>query len=616
MTKVVLYVMLSCICFAQPNQSQRIELTVEGKKWAEETLRNLSLEEKIGQMLQVRYFADYPSFNSAEYKALRDELRKYNIGSVVLGLHFDASGPMRNSPLAQATVANQLQRDSKLPLLIAADLERGVASPLTDVPSFPWPMAFGAIGDPNNVERFGAITARESRAVGIHWALAPVADVNNNPANPIINTRAFGDDPEQVGSLVAAFIRGAHEYGMLVSAKHFPGQGDTAVDSHHGLPMIAGSLEHLQSIEFLPFKRAIDARADSILLAHARVPILEPDPGKISTVSFNIVSSILKGQLGFKGVVITDAMEMSAVSSLYGRRAALEAVKAGCDVIALPINVDGAFRAILEAVQRGEISQARIDESVRKILQLKASVGLNQSRFVDLEEVSKLAGRPDDLDFAQHISDDAVTLVRDNRKMLPLRASEITLPNHATIQPQPRGKHGIAAILITESLASNSGHDFERALKARRADTAVFYADDEVAEKVSQEILKAVNEADKVIVAAYVYHTAARQTMREGKLVNLFGLPGPSGRLLRRVLAIAPEKTVVVAIGSPYIIENFPEIQTYICTYAPVPTSEIAAVKALFGEIQGHGKLPVTLPNTASRGFSLPWPTRPLTSGK
>src|SRR5260370_12716047 len=418
-------VMLSCLWFpnvnAERDKSEPVRVTEEDRRWTEQTLKGVSLEEKVGQMLQVRYFADYMSFESKEYKSLHDELQKYHIGSVVFGMHFNHSGPARSSPLDAAKVANQLQRDSKLPLLLAADIERGVASRLNDVPAFPWPMAFGAVGDEKEVERFGAITAQEARAIGVQWALAPVADVNSNPANPVINDRSFGEDPERVGALVAAFIRGAHENGLLVTAKHFPGNGDTSTDAHRDVASVDSSVEHLQKVEFPPFKRAIEAGVDSILLAHARVPAIEPDPGKITTVSEKVVNGALRHDLGFKGVVVTDALEMRGITKIYDpakgsptARAAVDAVKAGCDVIMIPTDLDRAFRAIIDAVRNGEIPESRIDESVRKILEMKAALVLAKSRFVDLDQVSALTGKPEDMSFAQHISDEAITLVRND----------------------------------------------------------------------------------------------------------------------------------------------------------------------------------------------------------
>ena len=348
-------------------------------------------------MLQVRYYADNPSFESLEYKQLRVRLQKYHIGSVIFGMHFNQAGPIKSSALDAAKVANQLQRDSKLPLLLAADLERGVASRLKDVPPFPWPMSFGAMGNTNEVERFGAVTAREARAIGVHWALAPVADVNNNPANPVIDDRSFAENAEVVGSLAVSFIRGAHEGGLLVTAKHFPGHGDSSTDSHKSIPTVEGDLAHLWAVEFPPFQRSIEAGVDSVLLAHARVPALDPDTNKIATISSRVVTDTLRGRLGFKGVVLTDAIEMQGITALYDpklgsptARAAVDAIKAGCDVIMVPTDLDGAFNAIVTAVRRGEISETRIDESVRRILQMKASVGLHKSRFVDLNQVAAL----------------------------------------------------------------------------------------------------------------------------------------------------------------------------------------------------------------------------------
>ncbi len=312
----------------------------ETSAWVRHAVQTLTLEEKVGQLIQLRYFADYSDFDSAPYQHLREQIRKYHVGSVAFNMHIGRSGILRCSALDAARVANQLQRDSELPLLLAADFERGTASRLKDVPDFPWPMAFGAAGDVIAAEQFGAITAREARAVGVHWVLAPVADVNSNPANPIINVRSFGEDPEQVGDLAAAFIRGAHKNGLLVTAKHFPGHGDSSVDSHRGVPMVGSDLPHLQKIELVPFKKAIDAGVDSILLAHASVPAIEPDPGKIATISSKVINELLRKQLGFKGVVLTDAMEMAAVAKLYdpqlgnpGVRAAIDAIKAGSDVI-------------------------------------------------------------------------------------------------------------------------------------------------------------------------------------------------------------------------------------------------------------------------------------------
>jgi beta-N-acetylhexosaminidase len=602
----------------KPAESQSIGLTNKGRKWVTQTLKGMSLETKVGQMLQIRYYADYKGFDSAEYLGLRDEILKYHIGSLVLYTHSSVSGLLRVSPTSAARVANQLQLDSELPLLMAADIERGTAPRLTDVPSFPWPMAFGAAADLRLVESFGSVTALEARAVGIHWALAPVADANTNPANPTINDRSFGEDPEQVGALVAAFIKGAHEGGLLVTAKHFPGSGDMSIDPHRAISSIDEDLDHLQKFEFPPFKAAVSVDVDSIMPAHARVPALDPDSDKIATISAKVVTDTLKGQLGFKGVVVTDALVMRGLMGLYdpqkgnpAARAAVDAIKAGCDVIMLPGDLDAAYHAIIAAVRSGEIPESQIDASVRKILEMKAAVGLDRNRFVDIDQAAALTSKPQDMALAQQVADGAVTLVRDNGKVLPLQkfaasSKELKAEN---ADAQPSGS--LVVILLAEGLEDTSGRDFERETRARRPDAAIFRFDRRFPNSMVPQLLRTVRDAGQVVLATYIIHESVRETTVNGNRMSYFGIRGRSGDLFQDIVTSYPEKTVVIALGSPYLMGSFPSIQTYVCTYAMASTSEISAVKALFGEIQNHAKLPVTIPGVAPRGFSLPWPTQP-----
>lgn len=610
---VLISLLLAAYAGAQQYQKPGpVQLTKDGAHWVEKTMKKLSLEEKVGQMLNIRYFTDFQNFDSDAYRQFRDSLRKYHIGSVVLTVHVDGSTLLKNPPLEVAAVANQLQRDSELPLLIAADFERGLASRVSSVPSFPDAMAFGAIGDPTYAKKFGAITAEESRAIGIHWNLFPVADVNSNPDNPIINTRSFGEDPAQVGNLVAAFIEGSKEHGMLTAVKHFPGHGDTGTDSHLGVARVEGDLAHMRSIEFPPFKQAIQAGVDSVMVAHLAVPALDGDANKVATISSGIIDGVLKNQFGFKGVVITDALEMRGLTSLYPpgqgsatAKAAVDAVKAGNDVILWPTDLDGAFHGILSAVQRGEIPESRIDESVRKILEMKASVGLHQTRLVDLEQVSHLVDKTEDMEFAQLVADRAVTLVRTNGQVLPLPKLQAPPTEgeifHAPIQP---GKQ-LVTIIITDSIREESGRNFENTVKLRRADVTTFYVDNSVASVLAPQILQAVKEATKVVVAAYIVPVPAKQVMVNGKLVNSVGLEQGTGDLLSQILEVAGAKTAVVALGNPYVAQSFPKVQTYVCTYSNSSSSELSAVKVLFGELRPQGKLPVTLPGIAQRGFAI-----------
>jgi beta-N-acetylhexosaminidase len=623
MTGILLIFLLLLPCWAAEHYSKAapVELNSAGRRWAEQTLKTLSLEEKVGQMLSVRYFTDFQNFTSDGYIQFRDQMQKYHVGSVVLTVHVDGPVLLKNPPLEVAAVANQLQRDSALPLLIAADFERGLASRVSSVPSFPDAMAFGATGNLADIEKFGAITAEEARAIGIHWNFSPVADVNSNPNNPIINTRSFGEDPAAVGDDVAAFIRGAKAHGMLTTAKHFPGHGDTDTDSHLGVSRVGGDLARLQEVELRPFKKAIAADVDSVMVAHLAVPALDSNPDKVATVSSSIVTSVLRGQLGFKNVIVTDALEMRGLTALYPpdqgsptARAAVDAVKAGNDVILWPTDLDGAFQGVVKAVKRGEIPESRIDDSVRRILEMKASLGLHQARLVDLEQVPYRVSKPEDLRFAQQVADEAVTLVRDNGHVLPLsrlhskqaEAEIFQAPVHPGVQ--------VVAIIMTDSIHSHSGRSFELELKARRADATVFYVDNDLATPLAAPILQAVRDAGKVVVAAYLAPVAAKQVMVNGKLVNTVGLEQAMGQLLAEVLDVAAEKTALVALGSPYVAQNFSTVQTYLCTFSNASTSEQSAVKVLFGELQPQGKLPVTLPGIAERGFSIA--VRALSAGK
>jgi beta-N-acetylhexosaminidase len=523
-------------------------------------------------------------------------------------------------------MANQLQRDSKLPLLIAADLERGLSMRATSVPAFPAAMAFGAAGNVAYVEKFGAMSALESRAVGIQWNFFPVADVNSNPENPIINTRSFGEDPAVVADMVAAYVRGAKANGLLTTAKHFPGHGDTSTDSHLGVAKVEGDRARLDSVELPPFRKAIDAGVDSVMVAHLSVPALDPDPNKVATVSSTVVSDVLRSQLGFKNLIVTDALEMRGLTSLYppgkgnpAGRAAVDAVKAGNDVILMPADLEGSYRGIVEAVKHGEISQSRIDSSVRRILEMKASLGLNKARLVDLEQVSYQVGKSEETQFAQQVADDAVTLVRDNGQVLPLSRFQRPPAESETFQSPVQRSTQVVVIILTDSVRGIWGRSLEVALRARRADATVFYVDNDLAAPLTPEILQAVKDASRVVVAAYVAPAAAKQVMVNGKLVNTVGLQESTGTLLHQVLEAAAAKTAVIAMGNPYVAQSFPEIQTYLCTFSDVSSSELSAVKVLFGEVPPKGKLPVTLPGIAARGFSLKGlsgqPAAPATSG-
>lgn len=607
-----LLVAFSCPAAEKYAKAQPVELTKDGRHWAEQTLKKLSLEEKVGQMLCVRYYMDFENVDSNAYSQFRNELQTYHIGSVLLTVRVDGPFLLKSPPLEAAAMTNQLQHDSNLPLLIAADFERGLTMRMNSVPLFPDAMAFAATGNPFNAERFGAIVAEESRAVGIHWDFFPIADVNSNPNNPIINTRSYGEDPGTVGLFAAAFIKGARANGMLTTAKHFPGHGDTGTDSHLGVPRVDADLARLQSVELPPFKQAIAAGVDAVMVAHVSVPSLEPDTNKVATTSAKMIQGVLRGQLGFKGVVVTDAMDMRGLTSLYppqqgnpAGRAAVDAIKAGDDVLLLPSDLDGAFRGVLDAVKSGEIPESRIDDSVRRILEMKASVGLDKARMVDIEQVPHVVSKPTDMQFAQQVADEAVTLVRDNGNVLPL-AKLLPPPSeesYGSVPVSPTAQ--VVTIIMSDNARADWGRELENALRVRRADATVFHVDSSLAIPLAAPILQAVRDAGKVVVAVYLSPMSGKQVMVDGKLQNTVGLEPVTGGLFRRILELAAPKTVVLAMGNPYVAQSFPLIQNYICTFSGAPSSELSVVKVLFGELQPQGRLPVTLPGIAKRGTGL-----------
>ena len=537
-------------------------------------------------------------------------MRKYHIGSFAMTVRWEPPFLYRNQPYEAAELLNRLQQESKLPLLIAADFERGVTMRLHGATTFPHAMSFGATGKADYAEAFGRITAQEARAIGVHWNFFPDADVNSNPANPIINTRSFGEDPQQVGDLVVAYIRGARANGMLTTVKHFPGHGDTATDSHLSVAQVTGNRARLDSVELAPFRKAIAAGVDSVMVAHVTVPALEPDPNRVATTSPAIVTDLLKRQLGFQGIVVTDALDMAGLTRLYSDhigRAAVDAFKAGSDLLLIPADLDASYNAVLDAARSGEIASAQLDASVLKLLKAKASIGLNKARLVDVDALPSVVGKPENLALGQQIADDAVTLVRDNGKLLPLKQSG-TVKTGLPYQQVEEVRNGTVAVVFSEDVRTDAGRVLERAIKARVPDANVIYVDPRIATALSAETLKAVDQAQAVIAAVFVVPTAGKAMKGADGLTNSVALNDASGTLLQAILDHAAQKTAVLAMGNPYLAQDFPTIQNYLCTFSNASVSEASAVKALFGEIAIRGHLPVSIPNIAQRGAGIERP--------
>ncbi|WP_187148905.1 glycoside hydrolase family 3 protein [Candidatus Korobacter versatilis] len=594
-----------------------MHLDKDGEKWADKTLKSMSLEEKVGQMFMIWSKAQFVNVQSPDFLKLRDTMARYHLGGFGVTVNFEDGFLFKTEPYEAAMMINELQQGSEIPLIIAADFERGLSMRLKEATDFPHAMAFGATNNPAYAKEFGRITALESRAIGVEWNWFPDADVNSNPANPIINTRSFGEDPQAVASMVKAYIEGAHAEGLLTTVKHFPGHGDTDTDTHLATARINQPLEHIQNVELVPFKAAIDAGVDSVMIGHLVVPALDPDTNRVATISPKIVNGTLKKDLGFQGLVVTDAMEMNGLAKLFGfgpegsARAAVAAVKAGDDMLLLPSDLDGAYEGLIKAVKRGEIPESRIDESVRKILRMKASVGLNKAKLVDVEQMKNLIARPDSLSVAQEIADSAVTLVRSNDKTLPLRAKTVgTSGPHATYE-KPEGVRGRQlAVIITDDSRSESGRIFDQQIRRRSPEMRTIWVDDRNAVGMSDTVLQAVREAEKVVVAIYAIPSAGRVKVENGQFKASSDMSDAPAALVKNILRVAGSRTVVVAMGNPYLAQDFPEVQNYMCTYSNAQVSDVAAVKALFGDIAIRGHLPVTIPQFAERGAGIQLPAK------
>jgi beta-glucosidase-like glycosyl hydrolase/CubicO group peptidase (beta-lactamase class C family) len=440
----------------------------------------------------------------------------------------------------------------------------------------PWAMAIGATRSEDAARFLGEVTAREGRALGIHWAFAPVLDVNNNPDNPVINIRSFGEDPQLVARLGAAFIEGARSGGLLTSAKHFPGHGDTAIDSHVGLPIISGDRERLEAVEWPPFRVAIDAGVDSVMVGHMAVPALDAT-GMPATLSRSLNAEILRDEMGFEGLIVTDAMDMEGVGSAWIGEATVEAVRAGADVILMPPDLRVALQSLIRGVEEGLIDEARIDRSVRRILETKARLGLHEDRLVDPQAGAFDVGRPEDVRRAMEIAEASITVVKNEYDLLPLAAEDELRILHLAM-PNAVG-----------FLASE--------FRARRVAVTTITLGDEVAEETADEILETVGNFTHVLVSASYY----RQRISDSLV-----------RMLARITD-TEVPVIVASFGDPYLLRDLPEVSAYLCTFGASLPSRQAAVSALFGEIDVRGKLPVTLSETYASGRGLEIPRREMT---
>jgi len=570
-------VLLSCHHGAPPARVTAAP-AAHGPSWAARTLRRLTLEEKVAQMVGVRAFGLYQHRRSEDAQALLDQVRRLKVGCVVVFESEVASLPLE---------LNALQAAADVPLIIAADMERGMNFRIRrGVVPLPSAMAVGATRSEADARFTGEVTAREGRALGVHWAFAPVADVNSNPANPIINVRSYGEDPELVGRMTAAFVQGAHAGGLLATVKHYPGHGDTASDTHLQLATLNADRARLDRVELRPFREAIGAGVDAVMLGHIAVPALDPT-GAPATLSEPIAGE-LRRSLGFEGLVVTDALEMGGVRAAWTGEAAVRAVRAGADFILLPPDPEVAIQAVAREVREGRMPEARIDASVARILAAKERLGLDRKRTVDAAALDAV-DRPEDVARALDVARRSITVLRNEGGVLPLRAEQKLRILHLVLASDARND---AIVGIPEA-----------ELAARRIAAQTVALGPEVSAETIARLVASAPEFTHVVASAFVRVMAGKGNadMAESHV-----------RLLQALQA-AGRPVVLVSFGSPYLLRQVPGVSAYVCAYGAAESSQRAAVAALFGEYPVGGKVPVSLPGFYAYGDGLQIPRHEMT---
>jgi beta-N-acetylhexosaminidase len=558
---------------AKASVSPKVSPTV--RHW----MKGMTLRDEVAQLIFIAFHGTAPHSRSREYRKFVAHIRDTKVGGLILVNWSNGRVMQKAEPYAVAAFLNRMQRLAKTPLMVSGDFERGASMRVEGTTVFPHAMAFGAAGNPAYSRYEGEVTAREARALGVHWIFYPVADVNNNPDNPIINIRSFGENPEAVAAQVKAFIEGAHsdkKNYALTTAKHFPGHGDTAVDSHMNMPTITVDRDRLERVELVPFKAAIASGVDAVMTAHIAVPALSP-PEIPATLSAAILTDLLKKDLGFHGIVVTDALEMAGIVKNFSTGdAAVRALEAGVDVLLMPTDPEAVVKAVTAAVASGRLTRQRIQESVIKILAAKERVGLERKRFVDLEGIGDVVDSPESNEKAQEIADHAVTLVRNGGGMIPLAA-----PDKACYVTMP------------ESRLSTEGQSFSQEVRKIAPRAQVTSWDSSMSREQLVEAVGRLGSCESFVVAAFTSVGAYRGTV---------GMLGGELPWALDALISSGKPVALIALGNPYVLRNFTKVTAYLATYSNVAPSEIAAARATLGEIPIGGHLPVTIPGQAAYG--------------
>jgi len=552
----------------------------------------MSVEEKVGQLVHVGINAKFANRESPFFKDLERHVVENKVGGIIF---FGA-------PLYETTIiANRMQSLAKVPLLMSLDAETGIGMRFEDATNFPWAMAVAATGEPEFARRMGVITGREAKAIGIRHVYAPVLDVNNNAANPVINVRSFGEDPADVSRFGVAFAQGIQSQNVIATAKHFPGHGDTAVDSHRGLPIIDHSRESLEKTELVPFRAAVAGGIASVMIAHIALPqidgeeisplanyrggdaeagaeIVKEKATIPATLSYKVQTDILRKDMGFKGLIVSDAMSMSGLTLYFTQEeAGVRAFLAGTDILEKPADVDAMLRGLATAVRSGRIPMDRLDESVRRQLAWKYEVGLFKEKITSIDQIDTIVSGPETTKLTDEIATRALTLVKNSNGTIPLdRTKRIAVLGIS---------NGFDGPLTMASLIGS--------LRAAGVRFTPAYIQENSTPEQIEAARQAVSGADVVVVGLY-------GRVRSGAR-NSVGIPDGGAAILRSL--IAARKTVIgVSFGNPYVLSSFPEMDTYLVAYGDMPSLQRAAGRGLTGQQDITGRLPITLPGLFPRG--------------
>src|SRR5262245_17533729 len=538
----------------------------------DQLLSSMSLRDKAAQLIVPWLPGTYASYDDGTLSETLRLVDSLHVGGLIVSV---------GSPLDVAAKLNELQSRSRLPLLVAADLEGGTAIRLVGGTPFPTNMGVGASGRDSDAYAMGQVTAEEGRAVGIHLAFAPVADVNNDPANPIINTRSFGEDPRTVARLVAATVRGLEEHGMSATVKHFPGHGDTGTDSHLALPIGAADWRRLDTLELLPFRAAREAGATAVMSAHIALPALENGRTQPSTVVPAVLTGLLRDSLHFRGLTVTDALDMGGLVSGYGAvEAPVLALIAGADLLLQPADPRATVDGIERAVRDGRVSEGRLDQSVRKVLALKQRLGLFGQRTVPLENVPRVVGSAEHQAKALEVAGRSIVLLADDGTLDSLRARP---RRFSLVTYGDEGNPVVGPTLLQELRKAGDTISVFR-LWPQSGPASIDSA---------RAMLRTTPRA--------VFAVAVRAVPWRGRI----GMPDALASLIDESAAARP--TLLVSLGSPYLISQTRQLKSYLIGWAANPISETAVARALSGAAI-TGRLPTRVPPTFPLGAGL---TRP-----